>query len=531
MAVVIHKEKPKVRQEPYVTKLVRAHEKEFNKFTLMGVKEVTLEIGNTVEIGEADGEKVWTIFVRPSCPIIRSVTFERKKRKTIKQAPFEFTKSGVLESDIIVTVRIGDEEFTYVHTLNLTEGSSTEQFVELNTLDEEDLLRMSDTEPACMHGLYYTNLEEIPENTWFNPIQVVTCDEDARPGYDTVKAHEYQDDPRTLKEKIRIFAELIQSSENCMAYTGAGISTSSGIDDYASKAKNSKIHEGRKKTGSGLDATPSLGHRTLAKLFEEGFLKHWVQQNHDGLPQKAGMPQQHINEIHGAWYDPSNPVIPMSGTLRDDLSSWLEEWETKTDLTIAMGTSLCGMSADSAVEEPSMRYSEHGIGFGSVIVGLQRTTSDSISTLRIYAKIDEVAALLLRELGLSLPIFREYSPTFPENSVIEDNLYRIPYDKQGNLTEDPAEMIVWDLRVGAKIKVVSGPGEGFKGAIISAPHNHYSLRLPKMREGSPEHGKTSKCYRMGCWWAETATKGLWHQVPIVNRNPILQQEYDAERGS
>ena len=48
-----------------------------------------------------------------------------------------------------------------------------------------------------------------------------------------------------------------------------------------------------------------------------------MQQNHDGLPQKAGYPQQHLNEIHGAWFDPTNPVVPMSGTLREDLMTWL----------------------------------------------------------------------------------------------------------------------------------------------------------------------------------------------------------------
>jgi hypothetical protein len=40
----------------------------------------------------------------------------------------------------------------------------------------------------------------------------------------------------------------------------------------------------------------------------EGLLHGWVQQNHDGLPQKAGFPQERINEIHGSWYDPGNPA-------------------------------------------------------------------------------------------------------------------------------------------------------------------------------------------------------------------------------
>ena len=51
-----------------------------------------------------------------------------------------------------------------------------------------------------------------------------------------------------------------------------------------------------------------------------------------GLPQKAGMPQWRINEVHGAWYDPSNPVVPMDGTLRPDLLEDLLDWEEKADL-------------------------------------------------------------------------------------------------------------------------------------------------------------------------------------------------------
>ena len=46
----------------------------------------------------------------------------------------------------------------------------------------------------------------------------------------------------------------------------------------------------------------------------------------DGLPQKAKFPQEALNEIHGAWFDPSNPVVPMSGSLRGDLFEWLQEW-------------------------------------------------------------------------------------------------------------------------------------------------------------------------------------------------------------
>lgn len=45
-------------------------------------------------------------------------------------------------------------------------------------------------------------------------------------------------------------------------------------------------------------------------------------------------------------FDPSNPVVPMSGTLRDDEIKSLLEWEGKADLCVAMGTTMCGMNSD-----------------------------------------------------------------------------------------------------------------------------------------------------------------------------------------
>ncbi len=78
-------------------------------------------------------------------------------------------------------------------------------------------------------------------------------------------------------------------------------------------------------------------------------------QNHDGLPQKAGFPQAALNEIHGAWYDPSNPVVMMDGQLRTDYFQWLCEWEERSDLCLVLGTSLSGMNADRMVHRAYSR--------------------------------------------------------------------------------------------------------------------------------------------------------------------------------
>jgi hypothetical protein len=63
-------------------------------------------------------------------------------------------------------------------------------------------------------------------------------------------------------------------------------------------------------------------------------LQGWVQQNHDGLPQKAGYRQEDINEIHGSWFDPSNPVVKYSGSLRDDLYQHMQQQAATTDTAV-----------------------------------------------------------------------------------------------------------------------------------------------------------------------------------------------------
>lgn len=55
------------------------------------------------------------------------------------------------------------------------------------------------------------------------------------------KANEYLDEKDVLEQKMEIVANLIRSSKFCCAYTGAGLSSSSGIPDYATKAKDTII--------------------------------------------------------------------------------------------------------------------------------------------------------------------------------------------------------------------------------------------------------------------------------------------------
>jgi len=373
---------------------------------------------------------------------------------------------------------------------------------------------MEGVSEALMHGIDGVG------RGWNPPVVTLASDVEARPGYNSMKAEEYHDDPETLQKKITVLADLVRKSQHFVTYTGAGISTSSGIGDYASKGKKSAAKAAIAKAGkvSHLDACPTLAHFTLAALHSEGYLKHWVQQNHDGLPQKAGYPQHALNEIHGAWFDPSNPVVPMSGTLRDDLCDWMCQEEDNADLVLAMGTSLCGMNADRMVETPGQKRIRDKIGLGSVIVGFQRTRLDSVASLRIFASIDEVMLLLARELALTLNP-KQYKPSTPP----ANHTFDVPYDIDGKPWQKGKTQLC--LVPGTKVKLTSGPGKGFVGTVSRTPvrsaHNGemsyaYEVMFPCTREGSIHFGKSKRLYALGAWMVDEAVRGELHVLPIVN---------------
>lgn len=283
----------------------------------------------------------------------------------------------------------------------------------------------------------------------------------------------------------------------------------------------------KRKKVSGFNAMPTLAHRVLGSLYRAGHLKHWVQQNHDGLPQKAGFPPERLNEIHGAWYDPSNPVVPMTGSLRGDLMDWLLEWEKKADLVLAMGTSLCGMNADRVVVTASKKFVKRHQGQGSVIVSLQRTQYDETSSLRIYAKIDEVMAMLAKEMSLHVPAQSMYKPNLDANCVVANDVFRVPYDKQGRLTKDKSKWQNWDLRIGSEVRVTEGPGKGYVGVVVGKRKDgHYRVQLPLQREGHRDNGKVWSVYILGSWWLETATNGRFPLLPVVNTGKLPRPGWD-----
>jgi len=298
-----------------------------------------------------------------------------------------------------------------------------------------------------------------------------------------------------------------------MAYTGAGLSVAAGI---GMAAVGSTAGAG---TGMGVATAgePTTSHCVMAELNRQHLLHGWVQQNHDGLPQKAGYKQEDINEIHGSWFDPSNPVVKYSGSLRGDLFDDMETQADISDLVIVLGTSLTGLNADQCVKNTAQR-STRGEALGSVIISPQRTGQDGRASLRIFAKADEVMVALAGEFGFGPRAFgqgrgiKRSADLFTKQSKV-----LVPYDRNGVLST--SVKTYWDLSVGAKVCIskhnnVAGANQPCDSGITSVTVGAVSGRDEKTCSLIVNFKGIQK--KLGLWWLETAQRGGVQYLPIVN---------------
>ena len=113
--------------------------------------------------------------------------------------------------------------------------------------------------------------------------------------------------------------DMIASAKRIVAFTGAGISTESGIPDFRSpggiwtkyqpiyfddfmSSEEMRRESWRRKFATDetmKKAEPNAGHRALAKLVEQGRMTAIITQNIDGLHQRSGVPESRIIELHG----------------------------------------------------------------------------------------------------------------------------------------------------------------------------------------------------------------------------------------
>ena len=119
--------------------------------------------------------------------------------------------------------------------------------------------------------------------------------------------------------EVEQLRQMIGTARRIVAFTGAGISTESGIPDFRSPggiwtrykpiyfddfmaSDEMRRESWRRKFATDetmLNAEPNAGHRALAKLVELGRMSAIITQNVDGLHQRSGVPDAKVIELHG----------------------------------------------------------------------------------------------------------------------------------------------------------------------------------------------------------------------------------------
>ena len=232
-------------------------------------------------------------------------------------------------------------------------------------------------------------------------------------------------------EKIDRLQKIIDESKSIVFFSGAGISTLSGIKDFRSKdglynikykfppelilsssffyEKTKEFYEFYKDKLNALNVKPNIVHKYFYELEKKGKLKSIITQNIDGLHTKAG--NKKVYELHGTiyknhcikcgkFYDANYvfnskdiPICTCGGTIKPDVVLYgesLPEYDynnaiydiTHSDTLIIAGSSLTVYPACGMINLFN--------GKNLVIINRDKTDFDNKATLVINDELKKV---------------------------------------------------------------------------------------------------------------------------------------------
>lgn len=254
-------------------------------------------------------------------------------------------------------------------------------------------------------------------------------------------------------------AHLLTRSKRAIAFTGAGISTESGIPDFRgpggvwsryqpvyfreflTSEDARRQYWKMKKEGYNefKNAKPNDGHRSLARLEAEGVLAAVITQNIDGLHQEAG--SRRVLELHGtnrscvcldcgAHFGSDevqqrleagveiplcdhcggfvkSATISFGQSLPADVLTEAFDFSMSTDLVLALGSSL--------VVEPaaSIPLQAKNNGARLVIINHTETPLDRLADAVVHQSIGATLSRVMKNLGYDLELQPEVSSPEP----------------------------------------------------------------------------------------------------------------------
>ena len=229
------------------------------------------------------------------------------------------------------------------------------------------------------------------------------------------------------EEKIRTLARWLYESRYPVVFTGAGISTESGLPDFRGPdgvwTRRDKGLPPRSMNKPWNEVDPNSGHYAILELQKLGRLKFLISQNVDNLHLKSGIPPELLAELHGNMtkfrckrceqtYDRDAGMVrcPCGGSLVSSVVDFgqslpqkdLElsfEHSRQCDLFIVVGSSLVVTPAADMPREALI------VGARLVIINQGETPFDSLAHLRFRGKIGEVLPKAVRRLKRLMGLF------------------------------------------------------------------------------------------------------------------------------
>jgi NAD-dependent deacetylase len=250
-----------------------------------------------------------------------------------------------------------------------------------------------------------------------------------------------------MMSKINQFHKRLTESRRAVVFTGAGISTESGIPDFrgpnglwsrfkptdyqefigSNEVRQQSWRQWFEHRSGLLEATPNTGHLAVADLVARGKVSAVITQNIDNLHQDSGVPADQVIELHGnATYAKclecgarvemeviqkefldTNGVGPCSncggivklatisfGQTMPEVPMCRAERETfACDLFIVLGSSLTVYPAAAFPQVAKQN------GATLIIVNQQPTDMDSVADLVIHDGIGDTLAAVLQVRG------------------------------------------------------------------------------------------------------------------------------------
>lgn len=223
-----------------------------------------------------------------------------------------------------------------------------------------------------------------------------------------------------LKARIRKLARWIYESRYPVFFTGAGISTESGMFDYRgpdgvwTRQEKGLPPKQMEKPLSQME--PNRGHYALVELQKLGKLRYLISQNVDNLHLKSGIKPEILAELHGNVFklrcqscgrkaDKSMNLTKCmcGGKLEDSVVNFgqsLPRQELEESFEHSRNADLFVVLGSSLTVTPAADLPKEALNNGStlVIVNRDATPFDSMAHLRFTEQVGEVIHRTVKQL-------------------------------------------------------------------------------------------------------------------------------------